>query len=71
MHILIFNFLILQKILIRWFMPMKYENIKKEAILSVLLSFITNGADIVDFFGNVDEATLFPNQALTTSILGI
>ncbi len=52
-------------------MPMKYENIKKEAILSVLLSFITNGADIVDFFGNVDEATLFPNQALTTSILGI
>ncbi len=51
-------------------MPMKYENIKKEAILSVLLSFITNGADIVDFFGNVDEATLFPNQALTTSILG-
>ncbi len=56
--------------MIRWFFPMKYENIKREAILNTLLSFITNGTDLVEFFSNVDEEAISPNFSLTMAILG-
>ncbi len=52
-------------------MPMKYEHIKVDEILTVLLSFITNGADIIELFSNVDEETIFLDQSLAKSILGL
>ena len=50
---------------------MKSESIKQAAILNVLLSFITNGADMVEFFGNIDEDRMSQDTALVYTILGI
>ena len=44
---------------------------RREALLSLLVSFITNGTDIVDFFGYVDEEKTFENQNLLAAILSI
>ena len=61
---------ILNKITARWFLPMNTK-FRREALLSLLVSFITNGTDIVDFFGYVDEEKTFENKNLLVAILSI
>lgn len=59
---------ILTCILSRWVFPMKTK-FRREALLSLLLSFITNGTDIIEFFTYVDEERIFSNRAIIIVIL--
>jgi hypothetical protein len=43
---------------------------RREALLSILVSYLTNATDIIDFFSNIDEEKIFHNKPLTTAILG-
>ncbi len=44
---------------------------RKEALLSILISFITNGTDMIEFFGYVDEENIFENKNLILAILSL
>jgi hypothetical protein len=49
-------------------LPMK-NKFRHEALLSLLVSFITNGTDIIDFFSYVDEKRIFAEEQLVLCIL--
>ncbi len=42
---------------------------RHEALLSLLVSFITNGTDVIDFFSYVDEERIFAEEQLVLCIL--
>jgi hypothetical protein len=43
--------------------------LKKEALMNLLLAFITNATDIIDFFAYIDEDKVFLSTDLIVSIL--
>lgn len=65
---IIVDVFILTCILTRWLLPTK-KKFKREALMSLLLSFITNGTDIIEFFTYVDEERIFVNKSLVLWIL--
>jgi hypothetical protein len=54
------------KCLARWAIPCKIE---KEAFLNLFISYISNGADIVDFFSQIDDTNVVFSIPIMISIL--
>ena len=54
------------KCLARWAIPSKIE---KEAFLNLFISYISNGADIVDFFSQIDDSNVVFSIPIMISIL--
>lgn len=54
---------------IKWTSPIKERNLKDKAFLNILISYITNGADIVDFFSQVDDSEVLFTDSFVLVIL--
>ncbi len=44
---------------------------RREALLSILVSYVTNGTDIIDFFSMVDEEPIFHDRPLVIGIMSM
>ena len=58
-----------KKCLTRLAIPAKDKNVQREAFLNVLINYIANGADIVDFFSQIDDVGETLSFNVTFSIL--
>jgi len=54
----------------RWAYPVKVDNLKNEAFLNIIISYITNGADIVDLFGYIDDTDVTFSFSMNMALLG-
>jgi hypothetical protein len=43
--------------------------LKRKALLSIVISYLTNGADVIEFFAYVDESEVFYDSNLLYAIL--
>jgi len=67
---IIMSVFVLTSCLARWAYPVKMDKLKNEAFLNIIISYITNGADIVDLFGYIDDTDVKFSSSMNMALLG-
>lgn len=53
----------------KWLLPIK-QRLSREAVSTMLLEYIANGADIAEFYANVQKVLSYQNFSLVFAIIG-